>query len=74
MRKLDIPIPIYQLANLRTLLYQIFTLDNNCKNSFDNTIWYLKETHTDKEIKAIINFLKSNGIKCDCDIVKNLIK
>ena len=69
MKKLEIPIPIHRLAYLQAYLYQVFTLDNNCKKNFDNTKWYLKETHTDEEVKSVIDFFKSIGLKCDCDII-----
>ena len=69
MKKLEIPIPIYRLAFLQAYLYQIFTLDNNCKKNFDNTKWYLKEKHADEEVNSTIDFFKSIGIKCDCDII-----
>jgi hypothetical protein len=69
MKKLEIPIPIHRLAYLQAYLHQIFTLDSNCKKNFDNTEWYLKETHTDEEVNSTIDFFKNKGLKCDCDII-----
>ena len=69
MKKLEIPIPIHRLAYLQAYLHQIFTLDSNCKMNFDNTKWYLKETHTDEEVNSTIDFFKNKGLKCDCDII-----
>jgi hypothetical protein len=69
MKKLELPIPIHRLAYLQAYLYQVFTLDNNCKKNFDNTKWYLKEKHADEEVNSTIDFFKSIRLKCDCDII-----
>ena len=69
MKKSELPIPIHRLAFLQAYLYQVFTLENECKKNFDNTEWYLKETYTDEEVNSIIEFFKSIGLKCDCDII-----
>ncbi len=69
MKKSELPIPIHRLAYLQAYLYQIFTLDSNCKKNFNYTKWYLKEKQTDEEVNATINFFKSIGLKCDCDII-----
>jgi hypothetical protein len=69
MKKLELPIPIHRLAYLQAYLYQVFSLNSNCKKNFDNTKWYLKEKHTDEEVNSTIEFFKSIGLKCDCDII-----
>ena len=37
--------------------------------TFKYTKWYLKENYTDKKIDSILEFFKSYGLKCDCDII-----
>lgn len=69
MDRPELPIAIHRLAYLQAYLYQIFTLERECKNNFDNTRWFLKETHNLEEINSIIEYFKSLGLKCDCDII-----
>ena len=72
MKKPDLPIPVHQIAFLQAYLYQIFTIDNQCKKSFKNTEWYLKENYKKQEVDSIINFFKNNNLKCDCDVINKL--
>lgn len=65
----DLPIPIHRLAFLQAYLYQVFTLEDQCKKSFENTEWYLNEEYNDKEVSSIIDYFKKNGLECDCDII-----
>jgi hypothetical protein len=67
--EIPIPIPIHRLAHLQAYLYEVFTLEDNCRKNFNNTKWYLKESHTDKEVESTIDFFKKIGLKCDCDII-----
>jgi hypothetical protein len=69
MIKMKLPIPIHKLALLQAYLYQVFTLENHCENSFDHTKWYLDEKCSETEIKNTIEFFKQIGLKCDCDII-----
>ena len=69
MEKLELPIPIHQLAFLQAYIYQVFTLEIDCKKDFRNSEWFLKENHTDEEVNSIIEFFRSQGFKCDCDII-----
>ena len=72
MLKLELPIPIHQLALLQAYLYEIFVGEKRCEKDFKYTKWYLKENFTNKQIDSIFEFLKSYGFKCDCDIIKKL--
>jgi hypothetical protein len=47
-------------------------LESKCKKNFNNTIWFFKEKYSDEEVNLIIDFLKSKGLKCDCDVINKL--
>ena len=70
MKKSDLPIPIHEIAFLQAYLYKMFSLEGRCKQNFERTEWHLKETHKEEEVKSIIDFFRSNGLKCDCDIIR----
>jgi hypothetical protein len=72
VKKSGSPVPIYQLAFLQAYLFQVFTLENKCKKNFNNTRWFFEGTYSDGEVNSIIAFLKSKGLKCDCDVIKKL--
>lgn len=63
------PIPIYKLALLQAYLYQVFTLEKHCENSFAHTEWYLGENCSKIEIKNTLYFFEQLGLKCDCDVI-----
>jgi len=65
----NIPMPIYQLALLQAYLYEVFTYENHCKNSFDNSEWYLGDKYNKEEVNSIFDFFRSKDINCDCDII-----
>jgi hypothetical protein len=66
------PISIHKIALLQAYLYQVFTIENQCKKSFENTKWYLRENHTESEINKILEFFKSRNANCDCEILTKL--
>ena len=70
MKKSEVPIPIHEIAFLQAYLYKIFSLEGYCKQNFERTEWHLKEIHKDEEVKSIIDFFRSNGLKCDCDVIR----
>jgi hypothetical protein len=72
MNKDNMPISIHKIALLQAYLYEIFNLKNQCTQSFSNTIWYLRENHSEAEINEILEFLKSKNANCDCEILTNL--
>ena len=72
MNKRNIPISIQKFSLLQAYLLEIFNFKNQCTKSFNNTKWYLKENHTESEIKEIIEFLKSINVNCDCEILTKL--
>jgi len=72
MTKSGLPIQIHQLAFLQAYLYEIFSEENKCTNSFKHSKWYLKENYSEKEIEAILMSFKQIGVSCDCDIIKKL--
>ncbi len=72
MIKNELPIPIHRLAFLQAYLYEIFTTEKQCENNFKYTEWYFGENYSDKELKLILVFLKELGVKCDCDVIKNI--
>ncbi len=72
MKKLEIPISINQLAFLQAYLYEIFSVEKNCNNSFKYTEWYCREYYSEDELKLIMDFFKGLGIKCDLDIIRKI--
>lgn len=72
MSKLELPIPIHQLAFLQAYLYEVFSAEKKCENNFKHTEWYLKENFSGKEIEHILTFFKKKDVSCDCDIIKKL--
>lgn len=68
----ELPIPIYKLAFLQSYLYQVFSLESHCENSFKNTEWYLKGKFSEAEIRDLLNHFLRLGLKCDCDIINKL--
>jgi len=72
MKNLQLPVPIYEIAFLQAYLYQIYTLESNCKKDFGNTLWYLNEKYTYEEVNSIMTYFKSHGFECDCDIINKL--
>ncbi len=72
MKKPKLPIPIHQLAFLQAYLYEIFSTEKQCENSFKYTEWYFGENYSDKELKVILEFFEDLGVKCDCDILKEI--
>ena len=72
MTKNELPIPVHKLALLQAYLYQIFSFEKHCENSFKNTEWYLKEKFTDAEIQDVLNLFSRLGLKCDCDVINKL--
>lgn len=72
MIKKEVPIPLYKLALLQAYLYQVFTLEKHCENSFAHTIWYLEEKCSEIEIKKTLEFFEKLGLKCDCDVINKL--
>ncbi len=69
MYKSELPILIHQLALLQAYLYEIFVGEKKCENNFKYSIWYLKEKFSDKKVDSVLEFFKSYGLKCDCDII-----
>lgn len=72
MIKKVLPIPIHKLALLQAYLYQVFTLEKHCENSFSHTKWYLEEKCSEMEIKKTLEFFKQLGLMCDCDVINKL--
>jgi hypothetical protein len=64
-----LPIPISEMAFLLAYLYEIFTLKEHCRQNFEQTEWHLKENHKEEKVKLVLDFFRSNGLKCDCDIL-----
>ena len=72
MKISELPMPIYKLAFLQAYLYQIFSLEGTCKKNFEHTEWYLKDKLTENEVETIMDFFRSNGMTCDCDIINKM--
>jgi len=72
MTMLSPPIPIYQLALLQAYLYEVFTAEERCEENFTHSKWYLKKNFSKEKIEEIIKFFNNKGIKCDCDVIKQL--
>lgn len=70
MKNIKPPIQIQKLAFLQGYLYEVFSYEKKCNNSFENSEWYLKEKYSDEEVDSILDFFCSNNINCDCDIIK----
>ena len=69
MKNKILPIQIQKLAFLQAYLYEVFNFENQCRNSFKNSEWYLKERYSEEEVESILEFFRSNNINCDCDII-----
>ena len=69
MKNTEIPIPLHRLAFLQAYLYEVFAYEQQCKKSFKNSEWYLKENYNEEEVNSILDFFRSNNINCDCDII-----
>ncbi len=69
MKASELPIPIHEVAFLQAYLYEVFSIEDQCQQNFEKTEWHLKGTHKDEEVESIIQFFKSNGVNCDCDII-----
>ena len=72
MTKIELPIPIHQLALLQAYLYEIFGGEKKCKKNFKYTKWYLKENFSEMELESIFIFFKEKELYCDCDVIKKL--
>lgn len=72
MSKLELPIPIHQLALLQAYLYEIFGGEKECEKNFKYTKWYLKENFSDLEIEEIMKYFALQSLSCDCDILNKL--
>jgi hypothetical protein len=70
MNNVKLPIPIHEVAFLQAYLYEVFSFEGHCNQNFKRTEWHLKQSHSDEEIKSIIEFFKGRGLKCDCDILQ----
>ncbi len=65
----NLPIPINQLVLLQAYLYEVFSYEKRCRNSFDNSEWYLRDKHNEEKVKSISDYFRSKNINCDCDII-----
>ena len=65
----NLPIPINQLVLLQAYLYEVFSYEKRCRNSFDNSEWYLRDKHNEEKVKSISDYFRSQNINCDCDII-----
>jgi hypothetical protein len=72
MLKLELPIPLHQLALLQAYLYEIFGGEKNCEKNFKYTKWYLSGNFSDLEIEEIMKYFDLHSLSCDCDILNKL--
>ena len=70
MTKIELPIPIHQLALLQAYLYEIFGGEKKCEKNFKYTKWYLKENFSEIELESIFIFFKEKELYCDYDVIK----
>ena len=68
----NIPLPIHQLALLQAYLYEVFSYEKQCRKSFDNAEWYLRDKHNEEKVESIFDFFRSKNINCDCDIINKI--
>lgn len=68
----NIPIATHQIAFLQAYLYEVFGFENQCKKSFENSEWYLKEKHNEEDVKLIFDYFRFKNINCDCDIINKI--
>lgn len=69
--KKDLPIEIHQIAFLQAYLYQVFSDGKSCQKSFKYTQWYFKDKYDESSINDIIDFFRSEGVNCDCELINN---
>jgi len=69
MKNSQLPIPLYEISFLQAYLYEFFSLEGECSKNFNHTTWHLKQKYNDEQIETVINFFRSRGITCDCDIL-----
>ena len=72
MKQLDERINLADIAFLQAYLISIFQYENECAKDFNHTEWYLNQKLS-RELKEIyMDFIKSRGAKCDCDVLHKI--
>lgn len=72
MNKIKQPVSNHDMIFLQAYLEQVVSIENNCKDDFSFTEWYLHEKYSENEVTAIIKFFKESGFNCDCDLVNKI--
>ena len=63
---------LYDIALLQAYLLQVFEMEDRCRNSFKHTEWYLSEKYEESVRIEILDYLKSKGAACDCEVLSKI--
>lgn len=59
-------------ALLQSYLLEMFENESKCHHNFDRTSWFLEEKYTDEINNQLFDYLRKNGVNCDCEIISKL--
>lgn len=63
---------VIDLALLKAYLLQVFANEQVCKQDMKHTLWYLSDRFNDATKEKILEYLKEQGISCDCGVIEKL--